>query len=93
MIKTFKSAEVYKIFRRKFSRKLPRDIQKIALRKLYMIDAAVNISDLKSPPANRLEILKHDRAGQCSIRINQQWRICFGWNDGNAYDLEIVDYH
>lgn len=93
MIKTFRSKETYKIFKREFSRKLPTDIQKIALRKLYMIDAAVSIIDLKSPPSNRLEMLKHDRAGQYAIRINQQWRICFKWAGGNAYDIEIVDYH
>lgn len=58
-----------------------------------MIDAAVSIIDLKSPPSNRLEMLKHDRAGQYGIRINQQWRICFKWAGGNAYDIEIVDYH
>lgn len=93
MVKSFKSKEAAKIFRREFSLKLPSNIQKIALRKLCMIDAAVDINDLRSPPANHLEMLKKDRIGQYSIRINRQWRICFRWASGNAYDLEIVDYH
>lgn len=93
MIKTFKSQEAYKIFKREFSLKLPGDIQKIALRKLYMIDAAMNMNDLKSPPSNHLEKLKRERIGQYSIRINQQWRICFKWQGNNACDVEIIDYH
>ena len=68
-------------------------IAKIALRKLDQIDASVSIGDLRAPPGNRLEALKGDRAGQWSIRINDQWRICFRWQDGDAWDVEIVDYH
>lgn len=69
------------------------DIQQRALNKLAMISQAVSLDDLKIPPANRLEPLKGDRRGQHSIRINQQWRICFRWQDGNAHDVEITDYH
>jgi len=72
---------------------LPLDIQQVALRKLRMINNALNLNDLRIPPANRLEKLSGDRAGQWSVRINDQWRICFRWEDGNAYDVEITDYH
>jgi len=72
---------------------LPRDIQQVALRKLRMINNAKNINDLRIPPANRLEKLSGNREGQHSIRINDQWRICFVWRDGDAYDVEITDYH
>jgi proteic killer suppression protein len=68
-------------------------IERIALRKLRMLHAARELRDLASPPGNRLEALRGDRAGQHSIRINEQWRICFVWKDGNAYEVEIVDYH
>lgn len=93
MIKTFKNAETEKIYHRQRSRKLPPDIQPIALRKLRMINNAVNLNDLRIPPANRLEKLSGDREGQHSIRINEQWRICFHWAENNAYNVEIVDYH
>ena len=93
MIESFKDKETRRIFNREVSRKLPRDIQQIALRKLRMLHRAISLDDLRSPPANRLEKLKGDRAGQYSIRINDQWRICFEWQDGDAYDVEIVDYH
>jgi toxin HigB-1 len=93
VIHSFKSKETEKIFNRERSRKLPQDIQQIALRKLRMLDNAQNINDLRVPPANRLEKLKGEREGQYSIRINDQWRICFKWEDGNALDVEIVDYH
>jgi len=93
MIKSFKSKETAKIFNREYSAKLPPDIQRTALQKLWMIDAAHELSDLKVPPANRLEKLKEDRLGQHSIRINDQWRICFKWNQGNAHNVEITDYH
>ena len=93
MIKSFIDKETEKVFRRSFSRKLPHDIQRAALRRLTYLHAAESISDLRSPPANRLEKLAGEREGQHSIRINQQWRICFLWQDGNAYDVEIVDYH
>lgn len=93
MIRSFKDREAEKIFRREFSRKLPTDIQQIALRKLRMLNNVHTLQDLRSPPANRLEALHGDRAGQYSIRINQQWRICFVWADGDVLDVEIVDYH
>ena len=93
MIKSFKCQETNKIFNGEFSKKLPSDIQKIAYRKLQMIDVAMNISDLKIPPNNKLEALKNDRKGQYSIRINDQFRICFVWLNNNAVDVEIVDYH
>ena len=93
MIKSFADAETEKVFRREFSRKLPGDIQSIALRKLRMLNNAHSVNDLRSPPANRLEKLSGKREGQHSIRINDQWRVCFAWRNGNALDVEIVDYH
>lgn len=93
MIKSFKSKEAEKIFNREYSLKLPLDIQRTALRKLLMIHAALVINDLRIPPANHLEQLKGARRGQCSIRINNQWRICFIWQAGDAYEVEIEDYH
>jgi proteic killer suppression protein len=75
------------------SRKFPGDIQNRALRKLRQLDASLTIEDLRNPPGNRLETLKGDRAGQWSIRINEQWRICFRWDKGEAHDVEITDYH
>lgn len=93
MIQSFKDKEAEKIFKRQRSKKLPGDIQQVALRKLRMIHRAVSINDLRIPPANRLEKLKGDRENQYSIRINDQWRVCFRWQDGEAYDVEIVDYH
>ncbi|MEA3349304.1 MAG: type II toxin-antitoxin system RelE/ParE family toxin [Chloroflexota bacterium] len=93
MIKSFKSKETKKIFARTRSRKLPQDIQQVAYRKLRMLNNAVNLHDLLVPPANQLEKLKGDRKGQYSIRINRQWRICFEWYDGDAYSVEIIDYH
>ena len=93
MIRSWADAETEKIFNLQRSRKLPTDIQRVALRKLLMLDAAVTIADLTVPPANRLEKLKGDREGLWSIRINDQWRVCFAWREGNAYDVEIVDYH
>jgi len=93
MIRSWADAEAEKIFNLQRSRKLPTDIQRVALRKLLMLDAAVTIEDLTIPPANRLEKLKGDREGQWSIRINDQWRVCFAWREGNAYEVEIVDYH
>ena len=80
-------------FERQRSRKLPSEIQQVALRKLRMLNRAETLQDLRVPPANRLERLVGNRAGQYSIRINDQWRICFGWKDGDATDVEIVDYH
>ena len=93
MIRSFRDAETEKVYQRQFSRKLPHDIQRLAKRKLDLIDAAGTIDDLRVPPGNRLEALVGDRAGQHSVRINDQWRICFRWENGNAYDVEIVDYH
>lgn len=93
MIQNFKDKEVQKIFERQRSRKLPSEIQQVALRKLRMLNRAETLQDLRVPPANRLERLVGDRDGQYSIRINDQWRICFGWKDGDATDVEIIDYH
>ncbi|MDP2470854.1 MAG: type II toxin-antitoxin system RelE/ParE family toxin [Candidatus Palauibacterales bacterium] len=93
MIKSFRDRDTERLFQRRPVRKLGSDIQKVALRKLRMLDAATVLDDLRLPPGNRLEKLKGDRAGQHSIRINQQWRICFRWRSGDAYDVEIVDYH
>ena len=93
MIKTFKGEETEKVFERKMSMKLPLSIQHIALRKLRMLNNADNLEDIRIPPANHLEKLKGKRSGQYSIRINDQWRICFDWNDNNAYNVEITDYH
>lgn len=93
MIKSFKSKEAEKIYSREVSKKLPVDIQQAALRKLRMINNAKNINDLRIPPANRLEKLSGGREGQYSIRINDQWRICFIWLNGDAHDVEIIDYH
>src|SRR6266568_9534256 len=93
MIKNFKCKETEKLFNRKFIKKLPTNIQRIALRKLKILDAATMIDTLRIPPGNRLEALKGSRKGQHSIRINDQWRICFRWKDGDATDVQIVDYH
>ncbi|MEL6769856.1 MAG: type II toxin-antitoxin system RelE/ParE family toxin [Bacteroidota bacterium] len=93
MIRTFASGDTEALFHRRPSRKLPGNIHRRAYRKLLILDAAVSLNDLRVPPGNRLEALKGDRAGQHSIRINQQWRLCFVWDDGDAYDIEIVDYH
>jgi len=93
MIKTFRDKETDKIFNRIFSSKLPQNIQHLARRKLIILDAATELNTLRIPPGNRLEALKGDRKGQHSIRINDQWRICFKWKDGDAYDVEIADYH
>ena len=93
MIKTFRCKKTKKIFERSFSKKLPQDIQPIAYRKLLMIDSAIDVEDLKIPPANRLEKLSGDRKNQYGIRVNKQFRICFVWEDGFAKDVELVDYH
>jgi proteic killer suppression protein len=93
MIQSFAGKEAEGIWLGQRSRKLPADIQQRALAKLNMIDAADTLDDLKLPPSNRLHELKDDRSGQHSISINMKWRICFRWNNGNAYDVEIVDYH
>ena len=93
MIIRFASKETEKVWQGVVSRKLPRDIQQVALRKLFMLDKAQSLNDLRIPPANRLEALKDDRKGQYSIRINDQWRICFVWTDNSPDAVEIVDYH
>ena len=92
MIKSFKCKETAKLFNLKRT-KIVANIQKIALRKLEMLNAAFELQDLKTPPANHLEALKGDRKGQYSIRINNQWRLCFEWDSKNASNVEIVDYH
>ena len=93
MIKSFKCKETEKIWNEEFSKKLPQDIQKRALTKLRMLNVADVLDDLKIPPNNRLESLSGDRQGQYSIRINDQFRICFRWLDNHSFDVEIVDYH
>jgi toxin HigB-1 len=93
VIKSFKDSETEKIYNLIRSRKLPSDIQQVALRKLRMINNAKTVNDLRIPPANRLEKLVGKRVGQHSIRINDQFRICFEWLEENAYNVEIVDYH
>lgn len=93
MIRKFKDNEAQKIWEGTTSRKLPMDIQVVARRKLRMLNNARHLNDLRVPPANRLEALKGDRKGQYSIRINNQWRICFVWSKGIADAVEIVDYH
>ena len=93
MIQSFKCKETEKIFNRHFSKKFPNDIQRPALRKLRMLNQARILSDLIVPPGNRLESLHGKREGQHSIRINDQWRICFKWHNNDAYVVEITDYH
>ncbi len=93
MIKSFNCKETEKIFNRNFSKKFSQGIQRVALRKLRMINRAKILNDLKVPPANRLEALRGNRKGQYSIRINDQWRISFKWKDGEVNNVEIVDYH
>lgn len=93
MIKSFKCKDTEKLFELEKSAKISSTIQRVALRKLEMINAAKELHDLKVPPANRLEVLKGNRKGQHSIRINDQWRICFVWQRGDAFNVQIVDYH
>ncbi|ODV12273.1 MAG: plasmid maintenance system killer protein [Rhodanobacter sp. SCN 68-63] len=93
MIRNFADKEAEKIWLGTPSRRLPADIQAVARRKLRMVANASVLDDLRVPPANRLEALKGQRKGQYSIRINNQWRVCFRWIDGDAHDVEIVDYH
>ncbi|WP_407451230.1 type II toxin-antitoxin system RelE/ParE family toxin [Fibrobacter sp.] len=93
MIQSFADRETELVYNQEFLRRLPNTIQKVALRKLMMIDNAKSLNDLRNPPNNRLELLHEDREGQYSIRINDQWRICFSMNEGNFYNVEIVDYH
>lgn len=93
MIRTFRDREAARLFDREPVKRFPPDLQRVALRKLRMLDAAASLGDLRMPPGNRLERLRGDREGQYSIRINDQWRLCFLWRSGDAYEVEIVDYH
>ncbi|MDL2249782.1 type II toxin-antitoxin system RelE/ParE family toxin [Lachnospiraceae bacterium OttesenSCG-928-J05] len=93
MIKSFADKETEKIYNQMFSKKLPQSIQRIALRKLIMIDNAEGLEDLRIPPANRLELLQGNRSGQYSIRINDQYRVCFNIEKNDFFNVEIVDYH
>lgn len=93
MIRNFADKKAEKVWRETPSRRLPADVHSVARRKLRMLGNASVLDDLRIPPANLLEALKGNRKGQCSIRINDQWRICFQWIDGDAHDVEIVDYH
>jgi proteic killer suppression protein len=93
MIGSFRSAETEKIWNLEPSKRFPEEISRSALRKLVMLDKSKDLNDLRIPPANRLEKLKGARKGQYSIRINDQWRLCFEWKEGNAFNVEIVDYH
>jgi proteic killer suppression protein len=93
VIRSFASGETERVWGEEYSRKLPANVQKLALRKLRMLDAASRLESLRVPPGNRLEALRGERVGQYSIRINNQWRICFEWRAGDAYRVEIVDYH
>jgi proteic killer suppression protein len=93
MIRSFRDAETQRLFEREPSARIPAHLRRVALRKLLLLDAAESLDDLRVPPGNRLEKLVGDRRGQCSIRVNDQYRICFLWHDGNAHDVELVDYH
>lgn len=93
MIKSFADKDTARIFAREYVRKLPSTLHPVAWRKLAQLHAATRLETLRIPPGNRLEALKRDRAGQHCIRINDQWRICFVWKDGDAHRVEIVDYH
>lgn len=93
MIQSFNDKETEKIYNRIYSKKFPDEIQRIAFRKLRMINRAQNINDIRVPPSNRLEKLKGKREGKYSIRINDQWRICFEWHGNDAFKVEIIDYH
>jgi len=93
MIRSFACPETEKLFNDESSRRLPTQIQRVARRKLLLVQHAGRLDDLRVPPGNRLEALQADRQGQYSIRINDQWRICFRWQNGHAWDVEIVDYH
>lgn len=93
MIKSFRCGEAEKLFNREKGRKFPPSMLRVALKKLFMLHNAEALNDLFFPQGNRLEALKGDRKGWHSIRVNDQYRVCFRWVDGNAYDVEIVDYH
>jgi proteic killer suppression protein len=93
MIHSFRDPETERLFLRQGSRRLPSDLLRVTLKKLVILHAAESLEDLRTPPGNRLERLRGDRAGHYSIRINDQWRICFLWKDGGAHEVEVVDYH
>jgi len=93
MIRSFRDKQTERIFRRERVKGFSQDVQRASLRKLLILDAAESLDDLRVPPGNRLEQLKGNRKGQFSIRVNDQWRVCFVWSDGDAYDVEITDYH
>ena len=93
MIQSFRDQATAQLFQRRLSRRFPTNLRGIAWRKLAVLNAAERLDDLRVPPGNRLEKLAGDREGQYSIRINERWRICFRWHEGNAYDVEITDYH
>jgi proteic killer suppression protein len=93
VIKSFGNKETERVYRRDYVKKLPAEIQQASLRKLRMLNNTKSMQDLRSPPGNRLEKLKGDREGQYSIRVNEQWRVCFEWKDNDAYEVEITEYH
>ena len=93
MIASFADRDTERLFDRQQVRRFPTDLRNVMLRKLLLLDAAVALDELRVPPGNRLEKLKGDRVGEYSIRVNQQWRVCFRWNRGAVHDVEIVDYH
>ena len=93
MVYSFRDKEAQRLFNREHSKKLPQPIQRRAYAKLIQIHRAIEIRDVQSIPGNRFEYLKGEREGHCSIRINNQWRVCFFWEEGDVYEVEIVDYH
>ncbi len=93
MIKSFRDKETERLFQRHFSRRFPPSLHRIAWKKLAILEAAEQLDDLRVPPGNHLEKLSGNREGEYSIRINEQWRLCFRWREGNAYDVEMTDYH
>jgi proteic killer suppression protein len=93
VIRSFGDRDTERLFAREPVRRYPAELRRVMLRKLAAVDAAEALDDLRVPPGNRLEKLRGDRAGQHSIRVNDQWRVCFAWRDGDAYDVSIVDYH
>jgi proteic killer suppression protein len=93
VIRSFRDSDAERLFQRHAVRKFGVDVQRVALRRLRQLDAAMVLADLRVPPGNRLEKLRGSRAGQFSIRVNDQWRVCFRWSEGDAYEVEIVDYH
>jgi proteic killer suppression protein len=93
MIKSFRDQVTAQLFQRHISRRFPPTLRRIAWRKLAVLNAAERLEDLRVPPGNRLEKLSDDREGQYSLRINERWRICFRWHEGNTYEVEITDYH